>query len=148
MTMYPVSQNHRLVPAGSSSRKISLMPMTLGASLALLFTLGVSNALASSPDGGYTQRGGFTGPGPSINTVEQAKGMRDDTHVMLRGRIIQQLGGKHYLFQDDTGTIEVEIENKHWQGQNVGPEDLVEIYGEVDKDWSERVIDVDRIIKK
>ena len=122
--------------------------MVLAASCALAFTLGVTGALANSQAGGYTNMGGYTGPGPSVSTVEQAKGMRDDTHLALRGRIVQHLGGKHYLFSDDTGTIEVEIENKRWQGQTVGPDDVVEIYGEVDKDWNELAIDVDRIVKK
>lgn len=145
MTMHPVLLNNRPV---SSSRRISRLPVVLAASCALAFTLGVTGALANSQAGGYTNMGGYTGPGPSVSTVEQAKGMRDDTHLALRGRIVQHLGGKHYLFRDDTGTIEVEIENKRWQGQTVGPDDVVEIYGEVDKDWNELAIDVDRIIKK
>ena len=145
MTMHPVLLNNRPV---SSSRRISRLPVVLAASCALAFTLGVTGALANSQAGGYTNMGGYTGPGPSVSTVEQAKGMRDDTHLALRGRIVQHLGGKHYLFSDDTGTIEVEIENKRWQGQTVGPDDVVEIYGEVDKDWNELAIDVDRIVKK
>lgn len=143
MTMYPTVQNRQ-----SASSRRTRIPTALGASLALLLTLGVSNALASGPYGGYTQGGGYTGPGPAISTVEQAKDMRDDTHVTLRGRIVQHLGGEHYLFRDETGTINVEIDNKRWQGQNVGPNDTVEIYGEVEKDWSELEIEVDRIVKK
>ena len=146
MTMYPVSQNSSHVPA--SRRNRSLIPAALGAALALTLTLGVSNALAKGPDGGYTHGGGYTGPGPSMQTVEQVKGMRDDTHVALTGRIVQHLGGKLYVFQDATGTINVDIDDKHWRGQNVGPNDVVEIYGEVEKDWTELEIDVDRIIKK
>ena len=147
MTMHPVLLNNLPV---SSSRRISRLPVALAASCALLFALGASSALANSQGGGYTNThmGGYTGPGPAVSTVEQAKGMRDDTHVTLRGRIVQHLGGKHYLFRDDTGTINVEIENKRWQGQTVGPDDVVEIYGEVDKDWNELEIDVDRLIKK
>ena len=148
MTMYPVSQKHQVLIPGNVSHKRSLLPAALGASLALLLSLGVSNALASGPDGGYIHGGGYTGPGPSLNTVDQAKSMRDDTHVSLKGQIVQHLGGEHYLFKDDTGTINVEIDGDRWQGQNIGPNDTVEIYGEVDKDWTEMKIDVDRIIKK
>lgn len=147
MTMHPVTLTRKNLPA--LSRRTSRLPLALSAALALMLTLGVSSALAKGPDGGYTHRnGGYTGPGPSINTVEQAKDMRDDTHVALRGRIIQHLGGKHYVFQDETGTINVDIDDKHWRGQNVGPNDVVEIYGEVEKDWNELEIDVDRIVKK
>ena len=147
MTMHPVLLNNLPV---SSSRRISRLPVALAVSCALMFTLGVTGALANNQAVGYTnpQMGGYTGPGPVLTTVEQARGMRDDAHVVLRGRIVQHLGGKHYLFRDDTGTINVEIENKRWQGQTVGPDDVVEIYGEVDKDWNELEIDVDRLIKK
>ncbi|WP_418765781.1 YgiW/YdeI family stress tolerance OB fold protein [Mailhella sp.] len=147
MTMLPIShKNHR----SASSRKSSRIPAALCASLALLLTLGVSNALASGPNGGYTNnnRGGFTGPGPAVTTVNQAKSMRDDSHVTLEGHIVRHIGGDRYLFEDNTGSINVEIENKRWQGQTVGPNDLVEISGELDKDWSEMEIDVKRIVKK
>lgn len=144
MTMYPAAQNARPV----SSRKSSSLPAALAAALALSLTLGVSGALAKGPDGGYTNRGGYTGPGPALSTVKQARDMRDDSHVTLKGHIIQHLGGERYVFKDDTGTVNVEIDNKRWQGQNVGPNDLVEISGEVEKDWNELEIDVKQIIKK
>lgn len=137
MTMHSISNN------GSSSR----LSVALGAALALSLVLGASTALAKGPDGGYN-RGGFTGPGPALSTVQQARDMRDDSPVTLQGHIVQHLGDDHYLFKDNTGTINVEIDHKRWQGQNVGPNDLVEISGEVEKDWSELGIDVKRIIKK
>lgn len=99
--------------------------------------------------GGFTgNKGGFTGPGPAVVSVEQARGMRDDAKVHLSGNIIQHLGKDKYLFRDASGTIHVEIDHDKWGGQSVGPEDLVEIYGEVDKDWNSVEIDVDRIVKK
>lgn len=70
-----------------------------------------------------------------------------DARVALKGHIIQSLGGKDYLFKDATGTITVEISEKRWQGQKIGPDDLVEIRGEVDKEWSKVTIEVKRIIK-
>lgn len=146
MTMYPAPLNNR--SAAASSRRFAALPTTLAAALALTLMLGASAALAKGPDGGYTQGGGFTGPGPALATVKQAKDMRDDTPVTLRGHIIRQLGDELYEFKDDTGTINVEIDHKRWRGQNVGPNDLVEISGEVEKDWSELEIDVKRIIKK
>ncbi len=94
-----------------------------------------------------SQGGGFTGPGPSLVSVAQAKSMRDDTHVALRGYIIQGLGDEKYTFKDDSGTVTVEIDDHKWGGLKVGPTDLVEIYGEVDKEWTFVEIDVDRVIK-
>lgn len=119
--------------------------------LAGMLALGASQAFArGDKNGGYygAASGGYSGPGPAVVTVEQAKGMGDDARVALRGHIIQSLGGEDYVFKDDTGTVTVEISNKRWQGQTVGPNDLVEIYGEVDKEWSTLEIDVKRIIKQ
>ena len=135
-------------PMTMLSSRSSRLSAVLDASLALSLILGASTALAKGPDGGFNRGGGFTGPGPALSTVQQARDMRDDSPVTLQGHIVQHLGDDHYLFKDNTGTINVEIDHKRWQGQNVGPNDLVEISGEVEKDWSELGIDVKRIIKK
>jgi uncharacterized protein (TIGR00156 family) len=89
--------------------------------------------------------GGFVGPGPGLDTVAQALSRRDDAFVTLRGNIVRHLGSDKYLFQDQTGTITVDIDQKRWGGQKVTPEDVVEISGEVDKDWTNTEIDVDSI---
>lgn len=94
------------------------------------------------------QKGGYTGPkDTNVMTVAQAKQMRDDTEVVLRGNIIKQLGNEKYLFKDTTGEITIEIDDDDWHGLSVGANDLVEIYGEVDKDWNSVEIDVDSIRK-
>ncbi|MCM1513067.1 MAG: YgiW/YdeI family stress tolerance OB fold protein [Oxalobacter formigenes] len=92
-------------------------------------------------------RGGFTGPGPALATVKQALSMRDDMPVTLKGYIVQSLGDEKYLFKDATGTIRVEIDHDVWQGLQVAPQDLVEIQGEVDRDWSKIKVEVSRISK-
>lgn len=114
------------------------------AALALGLLLAFSLLLNAGP---ARAAGGFTGPGPSVVTVEQAKSMSDDTNVTLRGYITQSLGDEKYLFKDDTGTITVEIDDDDWRGLQVGPTDLVEIQGEVDKEWTRTEIDVDRVIR-
>ncbi len=91
--------------------------------------------------------GGFSGPGPAVSTVEQAKSMRDDANVTLKGSIVQSLGGDHYLFRDATGEIRVDIDHDKWNGQTVTPADTVELRGEVDKDWNSVEIDVDHVSK-
>ena len=113
---------------------------------------------APAPDahaaGGFTGtsqtrgKGGFSGPGPAAMSVKQALEMRDDAKVTLRGNIVQHLGGDMYLFRDATGTVKVEIDDDEWNGQTVGPEDTVELYGEVDKDWNSVEIDVKRLVKQ
>ena len=52
-----------------------------------------------------------------------------------------------YTFRDESGTVVVEIDHKRWNGVTVGPQDTVEIQGEVDKDWNSVEIDVKQIRK-
>lgn len=93
--------------------------------------------------------GGFTGPGTDVSviTIEQAKGLNDDAIVILRGNIQKKIGNEMYLFTDGTGSINIEVDDDDWMGQNIGPDDLVEIKGEVDKGWTKIEIDVDQIQK-
>ncbi len=120
-------------------------------SLALVFMLALP-ACAASKQGGFAgpgsdPGGGFKGPGPALVTVEQAMSMADDSRVTLRGHIERSLGGDEYLFRDASGTIQVDIDRKRWQGQTITPTDLVEIQGKVDKDFMSLEIDVKRISK-
>lgn len=137
-----VQENHEVI----SMRKIAIITICV-ATLAL----GLSTASFAAPQGGFqpsaTSGGGFSGPGLSVSTVEQAKGMRDDAKVAVRGSIIQHLGKDKYLFKDATGSIRVEIDNDKWGGQTITPDDTVELHGEVDKDWNSVEIDVDRVVK-
>ena len=123
----------------------------LSALIAIL-ALGSTSVFAANT-GGFTgsdatsQRGGFTGPNGSITTVQSAKSLRDDTWVTLRGNIIERISDDTYLFKDATGTINIDINSKRWNGLTVGPQDKVEIVGEVDKDWNSVEIDVKEISK-
>ena len=92
--------------------------------------------------------GGFTGPSIAPITVKEAKKLSDDRPVSLVGRIEKSLGGEKYLFKDDTDSVIIEIDNEDWQGLSVGANELVEIRGEVDRDFRKFKIDVDTIIKK
>ena len=112
-------------------------------SLAALSVLAVNSAANAKDNMG----GGFTGPGTDVAviTVEQAKGLNDEAMVILRGNIQKQVGEEMYIFSDGTGTINVEIDDDDWMGQNIGPDDLVEIKGEIDKGWTKLEIEVDQI---
>lgn len=105
-------------------------------------------AFAEKPaTGGFS--GGFTGPSTSnVITVEAAKKLSDDTDVVLVGSITNHISGEKYMFKDATGSIVVEIDKDDWNGQNVSPEDKVQIIGEIDKNlMQEPKIDVDKITK-
>ena len=101
----------------------------------------------SGPTATQSQAGGFVGPNGSSTTVESAKSLRDDTWVTLRGNIVERISDDLYLFKDATGTVNVDIDHKRWNGVTVTPQDLVEIQGEVDKDWNSVEIDVKQITK-
>ena len=101
----------------------------------------------SSASTQQTQSGGFVGPNGSSTTVASAKSLRDDTWVTLRGNIIERISDDLYVFKDASGTINVDIDHKRWQGVTVTPQDTVEIQGKVDKDWNSVEIDVKQIRK-
>lgn len=101
----------------------------------------------SGPSATQSQAGGFQGPNGSVTTVESAKSLRDDTWVTLRGNIVERISDDLYVFKDASGTINVDIDHKRWNGVTVTPQDVVEIQGEVDKDWNSVEIDVKQITK-
>ena len=113
----------------------------------------VSMPVLAAEQGGFTgpssttQVGGFTGPSGAVTTVANAKSLRDDTWVTLRGKITERISDDLYKFQDASGVINVDIDHKRWNGVTVGPQDTVEIQGEVDKDWNSVEIDVKQIRK-
>ena len=83
--------------------------------------------------------GGFTGPGAvAVNTVQGALNAYDDTIVTLTGKITRQVAHEKYEFRDNTGTIIVEIDDDEWYGVQAGPNDTVQIRGEVDSDTFRR----------
>ena len=67
----------------------------------------------------------------------------DDRNFTLEGNIVEQLGNDVYKFKDATGTIYVEIND--WGGVDVGPKDLVRLYGEADYEESGLILEVDRV---
>ena len=108
---------------------------------------GYTGLSATTPASSTTQGGGFTGPSGAVTTVTNVKSLRDDTWVTLRGKITERVSDDLYKFQDATGVINVDIDHKRWNGVTVGPQDTVEIQGEVDKDWNSVEIDVKQIRK-
>lgn len=92
-------------------------------------------------------KGGYQDAVAIISTVRDAKEMNDDAYITLRGYIEKRIKSDKYLFRDSTGTVEIEIDDDDWHGVTVGPQDLVEITGEVDAGWISIEIDVKRIRK-
>lgn len=101
----------------------------------------------------------FAGPGNMANnnmnnnmvevmTVEQVRAAGDNTPVVMQGYLLRQNGENSYVFQDTTGTINMEIDAEDWGGLTVSPNDFVEIWGEVDKNGMSMIeVDVSAIKK-
>lgn len=92
-------------------------------------------------------KGGFVSGAETIVTVKQVNEMRDDVPVIIKGHIVQRMGGEKYLFEDATGSITVEIDDEDWRGQTIRPEDTVKLYGEVDRGIFKTEIDIDYVEK-
>lgn len=91
----------------------------------------------------------YTGPGatPATTTVAEARKQRDDQPVVLSGTLVAKLGHERYRFKDDTGEIEVEIDDKDLPSQSIGQSTVVELHGEVDTHRIKPTdIDVDRVV--
>ncbi len=112
---------------------------------ALALMLGFAGAAHAQYNGAAAPRGGFTGPGLAVSTAAEAAKMGDDQPVVLQGKIKQSLGNEKYLFQDASGEITIEIDDDDWRGLSVGPEDTIEISGEVDKELFDVKVDVDTV---
>ena len=111
----------------------------------LLLMSALSAVAISASANAQAPAGGFSGPSVAVMTVESANNMKDDTFVILQGNIKQNIGEEVYIFEDASGTINVEIDDEDWNGVTAGPDDLVEIKGEVDKGWNTVEIDVDQV---
>lgn len=145
--MYPVR----------NKAQTGLMFTVWAMALMLFLALSLDTAIASGhkksehqSDGGYNSehQSGYTGPTVDPMTVVQAKQLNDDAPVTLEGKLIKSLGGEHYIFKDSTGEINVDVDDDAWRGQQVGPNDIITIYGDVDKeDHGDVKIDVENIIK-
>ena len=70
----------------------------------------------------------YTGPKEQNKvSVAQLKDVADDQWVTLEGKLVKHLGGENYLFRDDSGEVEVEVDGDVWRGTEVGPDDLIPI---------------------
>lgn len=89
----------------------------------------------------------YTGPssGSPTSVLEILEAPKDDVHVTLQGRISEKVGAEKYNFVDDSGQIRVEIDSDEFL-ETVNETTLVEIRGEVEKDFMESPeIDVDSL---
>jgi len=128
--------------------KLKTLPL-----LAALLTASSGLALAAGYTGPGSHHkgaagGGYTGLGAAVSVTTAAEALKaaDDTPAVLTGYITQRLRKDRYEFKDDSGTIQVEIDNDEWPPQPIAETTQVRLYGEVEqKKWGGREIDVDRV---
>lgn len=119
---------------------------------ALLALTLASPAFAAFDGPGTTQPNtaavaGFKGPqGDMLNTVKAVSEAPDDVYCTVEGRILEKKAGTKdkYIFEDSTGQIEVDIDQRLFGSRTVTPQNTVRLHGEVDvKKAGTRQIDVD-----
>jgi len=110
--------------------------------LAILFTASPAFAqVGFTGPQGFTGQAGFTGTGQvQIVTVTQTQTFYDKTPVIVRGNIVEAIGGDNYIFRDSSGDIILKIGPKEWMyfGSTIGPSDTIEISGEIHRDKKNR----------
>ncbi|MGC9386203.1 MAG: NirD/YgiW/YdeI family stress tolerance protein [Hydrogenovibrio sp.] len=81
---------------------------------------------------------GYIGPSDE-NQPQNAKAVldkpKDDQFVVLKGYLIKQVSSDKYQFGDDSGEIRVEIDHNLFTSDPIDENTLVEIRGEVEKDF-------------
>ena len=102
--------------------------------MAVLGVMGTANAFAGPGNmANNNMNNNANNNMAEVVTVEQVRAMPDDSPVIIRGYLLRQNGENSYVFQDTTGTINLEIDAEDWGGLTVSPTDFVEVWGEVDK---------------
>ena len=82
---------------------------------------------------------------PTYWSVMEVVSLPDKSPVTMRGRITKSMGDEVYVFEDSSGTIMLEIDEEDWNGKTVRVDDIVTVYGNVDKGSDYTEIDVTSI---
>ena len=80
-------------------------------------------------------------------SVTEVISLPDNTPVVMRGRITKNMGNNIFVFEDSSGTIMMEIDEESWNGNTVRVDDIVTVYGNVDKGSNYTEVDVESIVK-
>ena len=114
--------------------------------LALMAIMPVCVAVAGSNKNMNNNMNGMNNQ-PAVWTVTEVVSLPDDTPVVMRGRITKNMGNNIFVFEDGSGTIMLEIDEESWNGNTVRVDDIVTVYGNVDKGSNYTEVDVNSIVK-
>jgi uncharacterized protein (TIGR00156 family) len=109
---------------------------------ALLLASPAHAAFTGPGSASVTQQGGFAGPGAPV-ALQQAKQVgsaADNTPAVLTGHLVEQIAGTDdtFYFEDASGRVLVEIDQKVFGTKTITPKDTVRLHGKVDKDVMEQ----------
>ena len=113
--------------------------------LTLIAAMPICGAIAGP--GNTMNMGNMNNTQPAVWTVTEIMTLPDNTPVVMRGYITKNMGNNIYVFEDDSGTIMMEIDEEDWNGNTVRVDDIVTVYGNVDKGTNYTEIDVSSIVK-
>lgn len=105
------------------------------------------SATAFAGHSDYYNNGGVPqGFGNNLNTVAAVeKDSYDDQVVTLTGRLVNYLGHERYEFADNTGVIEVELDDdRDWS--YISKDEPIQLTGKVDRDFLSTTIEAYRIV--
>ena len=127
--------------------------MKKSAALFAIIALAATPVLAAQQGGfvdpnapaAQAKAGGFKADNSSVVTVKQAEEMKDDSWITVRGQLDKQIGKEDYLFRDQTGTMKVAIDHKHWNGPTITPKANVELTGGLDKVFTSIEMDAKQV---
>ena len=72
-------------------------------------------------------------PPQQVTTVSRVKAKVSAVRVTLIGKIVKQIKGDKYEFQDSSGTIIVKIGPKEWKGVSIDSNTTVKITADLEK---------------
>lgn len=101
-----------------------------------LITVGVAGVLSTAAATG-TAYAAYTGPTdePALNSVQNImEDGVDDQSFILTGNIMKRVAKETYIFQDSTGSIRAEIDDRLFDNVQVNEKTHVELRGEVERD--------------
>lgn len=115
--------------------------------LTMLAFLPICSAIAGQGMTNTQNKNNMNNQQPTYWSVTEVMSLPDNTPVTMRGRITKNMGDNIYVFEDSSGTIMMEIDEEDWNGKTVRVNDIVTIYGNVDKGSDYIEIDVNSVQK-
>ena len=83
---------------------------------------------------GFAGHYGFTGQPMNVTVLQVVQTFPNKAPAVLKGSIVQHLGGDRYMFRDSSGDIVIKIKHDRWWGLTIGPSDNVEVGGNLKRE--------------